>query len=588
MTKQQAAEVVDIKSQKPEASNEKKLIKAAKYRIKCIKHCVKVLSVLKSHSVTFLGDVSKIQDVKSRELLENLESEIVFHLPKSIMCNEEGRSQFFSAAVGSYYKPKKTNYKNQLLAWKELAQEIQISPPTLKQLEETRFCLENGGLKINKHLLNTKNTTKTKPLKIAISDAEVESKYYNHEIWKRHYKNIIEVESKETEEFKQSLVKNTHNIYNEAIVSSSLEIEHQNQIILALQEAITFKDNNNELLGQLKYRSVLDSTRGKQVGNITDIPLGEAQQQEAVDLLHNLINNDPTLIQDEREHHLKQFETACNNNLSYEISRWLGKKLNKHEKRMLRAIRRIGYKHIANDQVVTYGKSLYEFDMYLTDIYEEWGLERRLEGGYQDNQTKQLKQVLRGTNGNTGLQSPILFKHEAQCTSERYILQIEDLYKTKNTKAGKKEELYGIRIALPKFLFVLKKDPKNFLREDLEGFKRFMKTEGMPQSNVAFELAEYLEDLLTSKKDKVLLNLEKMVNEAGLTELYKTRPTLVIQKITTVLDNMVLAKYLLKDYSFDKKGGQYDQGQYELGNIRAMLFRKHAPKNATKWIKKKK
>jgi hypothetical protein len=114
-----------------------------------------------------------------------------------------------------------------------------------------------------------------------------------------------------------------------------------------------------------------------------------------------------------------------------------------------------------------------------------------------------------------------------------------------------------------------------------------MKIEGMPRSDPAFELAEYLEDLLTSKKDKILLNLSTMLKEAGLTEYHKDRPKRAIQTITTILDNMKSVSYLLKEYAFDPKGGQYDQGQYELENIRASLFRNHSPKKAIKWFKKK-
>ena len=99
-----------------------------------------------------------------------------------------------------------------------------------------------------------------------------------------------------------------------------------------------------------------------------------------------------------------------------------------------------------------------------------------------------------------------------------------------------------------------------------------MKPKGMLQDEYAFELAEYLESLLSSKLSKRLINLDTMISEAGLTEMYKTYPKRAINKIHSILDKMVDAKFIISSWKFDIKGGKYDQGQYELTNTRAQLL----------------
>jgi hypothetical protein len=48
---------------------------------------------------------------------------------------------------------------------------------------------------------------------------------------------------------------------------------------------------------------------------------------------------------------------------------------------------------------------------------------------------------------------------------------------------------------------------------------------------------------------------------------------------------MVKAEFLIKSWRFDETGGKYNQGQYELENIRSKLF---TPKKAWKKTKSKK
>jgi len=325
-------------------------------------------------------------------------------------------------------------------------------------------------------------------------------------------------------------------------------------------------------VGQPTYRNIFDSTRGKQKGTIMEISDVQQNKTQCLDLLANLINNDNSLSQNEKDEIMEGIDTASKEqNLVYEIDRWLGKRLTKLERRMLRVLRRIAYKSINQGKFTGSGISLYEIEIPLCKIYEEWGLEKRKIGGYEDRAMKIIKSVLFGAKGQ-GLYEDILFKHK-KIMRTRYILQVEEVYR--ELKHGKQIE--GIRIILPAFLFVDKeslqdKDNSQFFYQDIEGFKRFMKPKGMLQDEYAFELAEYLESLLSSKLSKRLINLDTMISEAGLTEMYKTYPKRAINKIHSILDKMVDAKFIISSWKFDIKGGKYDQGQYELTNTRAQLL----------------
>lgn len=340
-------------------------------------------------------------------------------------------------------------------------------------------------------------------------------------------------------------------------------------------------------LGQPTFDSLLYGTRQKQKGNITEFASNKLEDRnQALDLLASLIENDEALTREEKDQILNDIDNADANNLSYEIDRWLGKKLTKPERRLLRVLRRIAYKLISQGKITGGGLSLYEVEMPLSEIYEEWGLKKRtVGGGHDDNQTSPIRNML--FNKNNGLNAKILFKHKLiMCTS--YILQVQEVYRTVERKVNgmikKEKQFTDIRIALPSFLFVSNNDTGKYYYQSLEGFKRFMAIDGIAQSEAAFNIAEYLEWFLHSPLEKKILNLQTMVEEADLSKLYLERPSRVIDRIENILNKMVETKYLISKWHFDPKGGKHEQGQYVLHNIRTLMFQESRAKRKAKII----
>lgn len=339
-------------------------------------------------------------------------------------------------------------------------------------------------------------------------------------------------------------------------------------------------------LGQPTFDSLLYSTRQKQKGNITEFASNKLEDRnKALDLLASLIDNDEALTREEKDQILNDIDKAEANNLSYEIDRWLGKKLTKPERRLLRVLRRIAYKLISQGKITGGGLSLYEVEIPLSEIYEEWGLKKRSGGGFNEDTPKLIKSIL--FNKYSGLHAKILFKHKLiMCTS--YILQVQEIYRTVERKVNgvikKEKQFTDIRIAFPSFLFVSNNDTGKYYYQSLEGFKRFMAIDGVTQSEPAFNIAEYLEWFLHSPSEKKILNLQTMVEEAGLSKLYLERPSRVIDRIENILNKMVEAQYLISKWHFDPKAGKHEQGQYVLHNIRALTFQESEAKRTAKII----
>ena len=362
------------------------------------------------------------------------------------------------------------------------------------------------------------------------------------------------------------------------------------KIIENVKKLINLLDVSEKYLGQATYRSLLNSTKGKQKGTLSEIMNVEEEEiTKNLAIIANLVNQDETLSQDEKMKIFSDINRSKDEKKAiYEINHWLGQKLSKRERRLIRVIRRVAYKQIKKeDGISTKGAFLYQLDMSMNELYEEWGCEPRSKkqgGGYHDKQKKVIKDLLFGETGQ-GLYKDMLFKHK-KIIRTRYILQVEEI--------KREDQLVGVKIALPAFLFVFDEDIKDekekhsFIYQDIEGFRRFMKPKGMEQNEAAFELAEYLEEILSCKLEKRLLDLSTMVREAGLEEVYKTRPSRAIERINKILDKMKEVKFLISDWKFDIKGGKYRQGQYELYNIRANLFlSSHTPKKNYKKNTKK-
>lgn len=347
-----------------------------------------------------------------------------------------------------------------------------------------------------------------------------------------------------------------------------------NDIFKVTTHNATSFPNDEVCLGEATPRALLNAIKYKQEGVMQDIQEeDDKKRNKIIKLLKILIDNDHKLSPEEKTRAKKCVDEEVDEyGNSFIINRWLGRKLNKHERRLLRVLRRLAYPHVLSEYN-RLGKSSFSYNLELTmsEIYEKWGLTRRNiqnGDGYDYNQTKIIKELLFSDND---LHENMLFKRK-YITKTRYILQAEEIYS--DVKKTEQKQIYGVKLTLPEFLFICNEDLENggnaegYINQDTAGFGRFMKSKGMEQNHSAFSLAEYLEESLYHDKKIRFFDVKTMVRETELKELYNTRPARAVDRINKLLDRMKEVGFLISDWKLDKKGGKYKQGQYELHNSR--------------------
>ena len=476
--------------------------------------------------------------------------------------SEQWALEYTTSILSHYSKTRKYCDHSEI---EKFAQENNIEKPTVQEIKEVQKQLNImiwhnliGMRPSEKNLLNAvENDLLLKNRSTSQSFAE--SFFYITEL--RNTKRTAYISSVESKQKTTELYQITTQFLKESIKLNS-------QLLDSITEALRKKQG---YLGQATYHNLFNGIRTKQKGKILELNTRHEEQA----LLINLIMNDNYLSQSQK---LEVLNNIKNEDLGYEIDRWLGKTLTKQERRILRVLRRIIYQMIELEEITGIGKSIYEAEIPLSKIYEEYGLEKRKCGSYDHNQTKIIQDIL--FNSSTkGLHEDILFKH-TYIQKTRFILQIEELKQKViiNKERGgviepcEVEQRIGIRIVMPHFLFVSDLNPKGYYYQDTEGFKNFIAIKGMSQSDPAFNIAEYLEWFLSNKLKERSLNQSTLVEEGGvgLQNRYKTHKGEVLRTIETILNNMVKARYLIKEWHLDK--GKYGQAQYIFKNLRYELF----------------
>lgn len=522
---------------------------------------IKINQILKDNNIRTLDDIDRMTPSNDKELLTYNGNEpntsynfyVPFLLPKiptkivEIKHKDINQGELFKIAV--------------LDGTTEKLERFNIETPTEEQLSHTRY---NVSVDIDYEYINSipENSRLVEIQKLRKEQAD---KITHTEAINIYYKNEIHLFNEET---KKEYVKNlsrqeVHVHYQRNIDKLYEDLEQISNLIFQIQENL----KHNETLkhkGQPTYKTTFYAAKEKQKGKISELN----RKQEEIKLLEDLIYSDPTLSKEEKKDALENVKLE---NVEYEIDRWLGKKLNRHERRILRVLRCIIYQLIEQDEITGYGKSCYEAEIPLARIYNEYGLTPRSTGSYQHNQTKLIQDILFGSSS-SGLHKDILFNHHG-IQKTRYILQLEEIKQKVKIKTKEVEQRIGIRILVPSFLFVSNLKLKNFYYQDTEGLRRFMSIKGMGNSNAAFNIFEYCELHFLFGKKVIEFNLDKLIKEAELEPRYKKNRQETIDTLETIFNNMVKANCLIKSWKIEK--GKYSQEKYVFENSRYELFTKN-------------
>lgn len=230
------------------------------------------------------------------------------------------------------------------------------------------------------------------------------------------------------------------------------------------------------------------------------------------------------------------------------ISQFIGIKLTKKELRLLKTLRAIVDRAYKLGEIKDYS---HKTKIYNSDLYEEYGIKQRKEGGHDDNQTQPLREILFSSTGN--LTKRIFFNDskDQKVLVTAFILKLE--WDPNNNY---------FEVMLDDIIFVKDKSDKySYYYENLKGLNRLM--ELMPNSDAAFELHEYLEYSLKATKQE--FGLTKLLNGSQtLAKRYKKDKNGTIKNLEKILGKMIEAKTLIS--SWQKIAGK-NEIKYVFTNI---------------------
>jgi hypothetical protein len=229
------------------------------------------------------------------------------------------------------------------------------------------------------------------------------------------------------------------------------------------------------------------------------------------------------------------------------IAQFIGIKLTKTESRLLKTLRALVDRAFKLKEIQSYS---HKVRITRADLYKEYGLKPRLCGGYEDNQTKKIREILFSRTSN--LTKRIFFNNSQNKTIlvTAFVLTVED--------KGNYFE-----VMLDDIIFVKDGvDKYSYYYEDLQGLNRLL--ELMPNSNAAFDIHGYLEYSVRLNVQEFGITKIAGSND-GLLKRYQKHKKETEKLIEEVLDNMVKVKTIISKWQ--KVIGK-NETKYLLTNIR--------------------
>jgi hypothetical protein len=320
------------------------------------------------------------------------------------------------------------------------------------------------------------------------------------------------------------------------------------------------KDNTTEINRNSEFLKILETIKKDSIQNKTGMGLatpndvriasiGTKQPLKWLEVEENNREKVKELLKSTAPEILQKLEDDDNPNEI--IAHFIGIKLTKIELRILKTLRALVDRAFKLEEIHSYS---HKVRIIRTDFYKEYGLKvRSCGGGYDDNQTKKIREVL--FSGTSNLTKRMFFKNSKNKTVliTAFILKIE----------WEEEQNNYFDIMLDDIIFVKDKSDKySYYYEDLQGLNRLL--ELMPNSKNAFDIHGYLEYSVRLNIQEFGITKIAAVND-GLAKRYQKHKKETERLIEEVLDNMVKAKTIISKW---QKAVGRNETKYKLTNIR--------------------
>ena len=378
-----------------------------------------------------------------------------------------------------------------------------------------------------------------------IEEIETLEPKFNEEIEEIPEKAIIEFIV--SINFKELAIKRLNIIFRESRLSNkarSIHIKQLKKVKKLYIEVIEFLEGKKKVINNPESipipNHIMKAMTKQQKGIIGDIK-EKTDREKFINTLENTIKKDYKELPDIAEKEISKI------NNDYEISKYLGFKINIHEIMIVRAILVIVSKMVELGKIKDTDKMIY---ILWKDIYEECGIPKAVKGGHEPKLAKPIKElILKNEEGNLTKQQWLKDDFSGRIIRSQFLLEVEP----KGRKVG---------LHLSSWLFYDKKKLAKCTMMDNKGFVRFRKEN---RSEIGINLFLFLERYMSQKDEEKTLDLNTIIRIFNLNALYEKNKKRTIKEIEKAFNDMVAQRTVLKDWQQQK--GVNEQLQYKFVNL---------------------
>jgi hypothetical protein len=344
--------------------------------------------------------------------------------------------------------------------------------------------------------------------------------------------------------------------------SKRFAIHHLNIIFLESGLSGQARSIHTAQLEKVKklYKEVIDFLEGKTkvINNLEIIPIpnqimkaitkqqkgiiGDIKEKSDKEVFINILKK---TIQKELPDIAEKEILKINND--YEISKYLGVKFKSNEILTIRCLLVILSRKLKSGYITDTDKMIY---IPWKEIYEECGIPKAVNGGYEPRLAQPIKEAILSKDGNLATKRWVKDEISRRVIMTSFLLEVKPL-----------ESKVGLRFS--SFLFLDKKKLENSTMMDNAGFVRFRKVN---KTDIGLHLFLYLERYMSQHDERKKLNHETIIKICNLHRSYLKNKKRTKSEIERVFDDMVNQQTILS--SWKKQPGTNDQPQYELVNLR--------------------
>ncbi len=344
--------------------------------------------------------------------------------------------------------------------------------------------------------------------------------------------------------------------------SKRFTIHHLNIIFLESGLSGQARSIHTAQLEKVKklYKEVIDFLEGKTkvINNLEIIPIpnqimkaitkqqkgiiGDIKEKSDKEVFINILKK---TIQKELPDIAEKEILKINND--YEISKYLGVKFKSNEILTIRCLLVILSRKLKSGYITDTDKMIY---IPWKEIYEECGIPKAVNGGYEPRLAQPIKEAILSKDGNLATKRWVKDEVNRTVIMTSFLLEVKPL-----------ESKVGLRFS--SFLFLDKKKLENSTMMDNAGFVRFRKVN---RTDIGLHLFLYLERYMSQHDERKKLNHETIIKICNLHRSYLKNKKRTKSEIERVFDDMVNQQTILS--SWKKQPGTNDQPQYELVNLR--------------------